>query len=213
MPKARPAAGSRISFAAVARRAMSVSSGNPVELNLGSEGSVRANIPESRFQGYLATREAIERPRLPCRLLLCLKVAPTAVSQLEAGGSAATPVTFSLTTLVGVLYGDIVKAVRLVVDTGIHAKGWTREHAIEFGLNRCADHTHGGDGESRALFGQPRPSDGLQARPTDDLRLKAKAALGDRFDPRAFHTAVLNSSALPLPILKRKIDAWIAAHP
>ncbi|MFC0590711.1 DUF885 family protein [Novosphingobium aquiterrae] len=114
----------------------------------------------------------------------------------------------------GTLDDEMLRAMRLVVDTGIHAKGWSREQAIAYML------ANSGMGESDATAEVERyiawPGQALSykigAMTIQRLRKKAEVALGPRFDIRAFHDQVLGSGALPLPILEAKIDRWIAAQ-
>jgi uncharacterized protein (DUF885 family) len=113
----------------------------------------------------------------------------------------------------GNLNDEMLRAMRLVVDTGIHAKGWTRDQAIEYML------THSGMSKTDATAEVERyiaiPSQALAYKigqlKITELRDKAKAALGDKFDIREFHAQVLDTGALPLPVLEEKIDNWIAA--
>ena len=113
----------------------------------------------------------------------------------------------------GTLSDEMLRAMRLVVDTGIHAKGWTREQAIDYML------THSDMGRTDATAEVERyiaiPSQALAykigALTIQRLRKKAQAELGARFDIRAFHAQVLMTGSLPLPILEKKIDRWIAA--
>ncbi|WP_296677812.1 DUF885 family protein [Novosphingobium sp.] len=112
----------------------------------------------------------------------------------------------------GTLDDEMLRAMRLVVDTGIHAKGWSRERAIAYML------ANSGMGESDATAEVERyiawPGQALSykigALTIQRLRKKAEAALGARFDVRDFHDQILGSGALPLPILEAKIDRWIA---
>ena len=114
----------------------------------------------------------------------------------------------------GNLNDEMLRAMRLVVDTGIHAKGWTRDQAIQYMLD------HSGMGKTDATAEVERyiaiPSQALAYKigqlTISRLRDKAKAALGNRFDIREYHAQVLDTGALPLPILEKKIDAWIAAR-
>jgi uncharacterized protein (DUF885 family) len=114
----------------------------------------------------------------------------------------------------GTLDDEMLRAMRLVVDTGIHARGWSRDQAIAYML------ANSGMGRTDAVAEVDRyianPAQALSykigAMTIQRLRRKAEAALGDRFDIRAFHDAVLGSGALPLPILEDKIDRWIAAQ-
>ncbi|HLO21287.1 MAG TPA: DUF885 domain-containing protein [Sphingomicrobium sp.] len=113
----------------------------------------------------------------------------------------------------GNLNDEMLRAMRLVVDTGIHAKGWTRDQSIQYMLD------HSGESKTDATAEVERyiaiPSQALAYKigqlKITELRDKAKAALGDKFDIREYHAQVLDTGALPLPILEKKIDAWIAS--
>jgi uncharacterized protein (DUF885 family) len=113
----------------------------------------------------------------------------------------------------GTLDDEMLRAMRLVVDTGIHAKGWTRDEAIAYMLENS------GMGRSDAIAEVERyiamPAQALSykigALTIQRLRAKAEEALGAAFDIRLFHEQVLGSGALPLPVLEAKIDDWIAA--
>ena len=114
----------------------------------------------------------------------------------------------------GTLDDEMLRAMRLVVDTGIHSKGWTREQAIDYML------THSSMGKTDATAEVERyiviPSQAtaykIGALTIQRLRDKAKAELGDKFDIREFHAQVLMTGALPLAILEQKIDRWIASR-
>lgn len=112
----------------------------------------------------------------------------------------------------GQLTYDMWRAVRLVVDTGLHAKGWSREQAIAFFKDNAAkteadivneiDRYIAWPGQALAYkIGQLR----IQA-----LRREAEQRLGDRFDIRAFHDVVLETGAVPLDIMEGKVRDWIA---
>ncbi|MGE3692892.1 MAG: DUF885 family protein [Novosphingobium sp.] len=113
----------------------------------------------------------------------------------------------------GTLDDEMLRAMRLVVDTGLHAKGWRREQAIDYML------ANSGMGRTDAIAEVERyianPGQALAYKigglTIQRLRRKAESALGERFDIRAFHEQVLGSGALPLPVLEAKIDRWIAA--
>lgn len=113
----------------------------------------------------------------------------------------------------GTLDDEMLRAMRLVVDTGLHTKGWSREQAIDYML------ANSGMGRSDATAEIERyiaiPGQALSykigALTIQRLRRKAEAELGAKFDIRAFHDQVLGSGALPLPVLEAKIDGWIAA--
>ena len=112
----------------------------------------------------------------------------------------------------GTLQDEQLRAMRLVVDTGLHAKGWSRDEAIEFML------ANSGMTRTEVVAEVERyiaiPSQALAykvgALKIQELRARAEAALGDDFDIKAFHTQVLNTGGLPLPVLEAKIDRWIA---
>jgi len=112
----------------------------------------------------------------------------------------------------GTLSDEMLRAMRLVVDTGIHSKGWTREQAIKYML----DHSDMGKTDATAEVERyiAIPSQALAyktgALTIQRLRRKAEAELGDKFDIRDFHAQVLMTGALPLAILEQKIDRWIA---
>jgi uncharacterized protein (DUF885 family) len=113
----------------------------------------------------------------------------------------------------GTLNDEMLRAMRLVVDTGIHAKGWTRDQAINYFL------THSGESKTDATAEVERyiaiPGQALAyklgALTIQRLRKKAEDELGPKFDIRDFHAQVLMTGALPLQILEQKIDRWIAA--
>ena len=113
----------------------------------------------------------------------------------------------------GTLSDEMLRAMRLVLDTGIHSKGWTRDQAIDYML------AHSDIGRTDATAEVERyiaiPSQALAyktgAMTIQRLRRKAEAELGPRFDIREFHAQVLMTGALPLAILEQKIDRWIAS--
>jgi uncharacterized protein (DUF885 family) len=113
----------------------------------------------------------------------------------------------------GTLNDEMLRAMRLVVDTGIHNLGWNREQAIDYML------THSGMGKTDATAEVERyiaiPSQATAyktgALTIQRLRDKAQASLGPKFDIREFHDQVLDTGALPLTVLEEKINAWIAS--
>jgi uncharacterized protein (DUF885 family) len=114
----------------------------------------------------------------------------------------------------GRLDGDIWRAIRLVVDTGVHSQHWTREQMVQY------FHDHSTIDETSIQAEVDRyiawPSQALAYKIGQlkilELRDRAKAALGDKFDLRAFHDQVLDSGALPLDVLSDRIDGWIASQ-
>ena len=113
----------------------------------------------------------------------------------------------------GGLDDEMLRAMRLVVDTGIHAKGWTRDQAIAYMLANSSMGRTDATSEVERYIAMPGQALAYKIGQLTILRLKGKAktALGDRFDPRAFHAQVLMTGALPMTVLEKKIDDWIAA--
>jgi uncharacterized protein (DUF885 family) len=113
----------------------------------------------------------------------------------------------------GRLEADMWRSIRLVVDTGVHSKHWTRQQMVEY----FHDHTTLDDATIEAEVDRyvAWPGQALAYKVGQlkilELRDKAKAALGTKFDIRAFHDQVLDAGALPLDVLSSRIDAWIAS--
>jgi uncharacterized protein (DUF885 family) len=113
----------------------------------------------------------------------------------------------------GHLQDEMLRAIRLVVDTGLHAKRWSRQQVVDF------FHAHSTTDEVEVQSETDRyvvlPGQALAYKIGQlkilDLRAKAKKELGDKFDIRAFHDVVLDSGALPLDVLEGQVDRWIAA--
>jgi len=112
----------------------------------------------------------------------------------------------------GMLSYQAWRASRLVVDTGIHAKGWTREQAQKYLLENTALSAHEVETEVDRYISWPGQalSYYLGEMAIIEARKKAEAALGDKFDIRAFHDTVLELGSVPLPVLQARIDAFIA---
>ncbi len=114
----------------------------------------------------------------------------------------------------GRLEADNWRAIRLVVDTGVHSRHWTRQQMVDY------FHDHSAIDETTIQSEMDRyiawPGQALAYKIGQlkilELRDRAKKALGDKFDLRAFHDQVLGSGALPLDVLSDRIDAWIAAQ-
>lgn len=112
----------------------------------------------------------------------------------------------------GRLSDEQLRAMRLVVDTGLHAYGWTRQQAIDFMVDNSSLALTDIEAEVEryiVMAGQA-VSYKVGQRHIRMLRDKAQQALGDQFDVKKFHTQILIDGALPMPILEAKIDRWIA---
>ncbi|WP_062053181.1 DUF885 domain-containing protein [Aquimarina longa] len=112
----------------------------------------------------------------------------------------------------GMLGAEMHRAIRLVVDTGLHAKGWTREQAIQYSLDNEAESEAGITSEIERYMANPGQalSYKIGQLKIRELRAKAKKELGDQFNIRQFHNQVLETGCVPLAILEQKINTWIA---
>ncbi|WP_395702067.1 DUF885 domain-containing protein [Aquabacterium sp.] len=112
----------------------------------------------------------------------------------------------------GRLRDEMLRAVRLVVDTGIHAQRWTREQAIRYMMDNTGMAEADVTTEVERYFVNPGQALAYKAGMLKILALreKAKQALGDKFDLKQFHNEVLTHGALPLVVLERVVDDWIA---
>jgi uncharacterized protein (DUF885 family) len=112
----------------------------------------------------------------------------------------------------GRLQSELVRAIRLVVDTGLHAKGWSREQTISYIM------TTEGSTEASARRATERymvwPAQALSYKIGElkiiELRERAQKSLGKKFDIRAFHDEVLGNGPLPLSMLETRVDAWVS---
>nr|MBP7624259.1 DUF885 domain-containing protein [Xanthomonadales bacterium] len=114
----------------------------------------------------------------------------------------------------GRLAAEIWRANRLVVDTGLHAKGWTREQAIAQMRNTSAISETNATIEVERYIAMPGQALAYKIGELklQELRQRAMKALGDRFDPREFHRAVLEDGSLPLDVLDAKVTRWLATQ-
>jgi uncharacterized protein (DUF885 family) len=106
------------------------------------------------------------------------------------------------------------RACRLVVDTGLHAKGWTRQQAIDYLASHTALPLHEVETETDRYISWPGQalSYKLGELKIRELRQRAESALGERFDRRAFHDRVLRDGSVPLPVLEAAIEEWLAGQ-
>ena len=111
----------------------------------------------------------------------------------------------------GRLTSEMWRAIRLVVDTGLHAKGWTQEQAVAFMSENSSIPQQAVEAEIRRYITWPGQATAYKIGmiKIQELRAKAEKELGDDFDIRGFHDAILGGGALPLTLLERKIDQWI----
>jgi uncharacterized protein (DUF885 family) len=114
----------------------------------------------------------------------------------------------------GRLSGELYRACRLVVDTGIHAKKWTREEAIDY-MNRNVPHSENYNTrqiERYIVMPAQATAYKIGMIKIQELRRLAKQELGGRFDIRKFHDVVLKNGSVSLPILEDNVNSWIASQ-
>ena len=114
----------------------------------------------------------------------------------------------------GMLSMEMHRAIRLVVDTGLHAKGWSREKAIQYSLDNEAESEESIIAEVERYMATPGQalSYKLGQLKIRELRTKAEKALGTNFNIREFHSQILNSGSLPLVLLEEKLNGWIVSQ-
>lgn len=112
----------------------------------------------------------------------------------------------------GMLSAEMHRAIRLVVDTGIHAKGWTREQAIQYSIEHEAESKANVISEIERYMAMPGQalSYKIGQLKIRQLRAQAESRLVDDFDIREFHNKILESGCLPLDVLEKKINNWVA---
>lgn len=114
----------------------------------------------------------------------------------------------------GYLQNELWRAIRLVTDTGLHSKGWTREQAIDYMLKNSAESQTQATAEAERYIAWPGQALAYKIGELKikQVRAKAEKALGPKFDIRRFHAEVLKDGAVPLDELEAKIDRWIASE-
>jgi uncharacterized protein (DUF885 family) len=112
----------------------------------------------------------------------------------------------------GRLMSEMWRAIRLVVDTGMHAKGWTQQQAVDYFRANSSVPDAAIKSEVQRYLVNPGQATAYKVGMIriQQLRKKAETELGDRFDIRGFHDAVLGGGAMPLDLLERRVDRWIA---
>ncbi|HEY5850368.1 MAG TPA: DUF885 family protein [Lysobacter sp.] len=114
----------------------------------------------------------------------------------------------------GYLQNELWRAIRLVVDTGLHSKGWTREQVIQYMLDNSAESETQSTAEAERYMAIPAQALAYKMGELkiQQLRDRAEKALGPKFDVRRFHAEVLKDGSVPLEILEGKIDRWIVSE-
>ena len=114
----------------------------------------------------------------------------------------------------GRLQADMWRAIRLVVDTGVHSQHWTRQQMVDFFHEHSAIDETNVQSEVDRYIAWPAQALGYKMGQLKilELRERAKTALGPKFDLKAFHDVVVDSGALPMDVLDKQVDAWIAAQ-
>jgi uncharacterized protein (DUF885 family) len=109
------------------------------------------------------------------------------------------------------LDSEMHRAIRLVVDVGIHVKGWTREQSIQYSLDHEAESENSIISEIERYMAGPGQalSYKIGELKIEELKAKAEENMGDKFDIRQFHNKLLESGCLPLNIMEAKIDNWM----
>jgi uncharacterized protein (DUF885 family) len=112
------------------------------------------------------------------------------------------------------LDAELFRAARLVVDTGIHAEGWSEDQAVAYMIATGRASPDQARSEVRRYITLPGQATGYKIGMIKimELRRRAEAALGPKFDIRGFHDLLIGSGSLPLSILERQVDGWVAAR-
>jgi uncharacterized protein (DUF885 family) len=112
----------------------------------------------------------------------------------------------------GLLSSEAFRAARMIIDAGIHTKGWSRQQALDYMLGHTTVERRMAEGEIDRYISWPGQAPSYMIGRLEILRLReqARSALGDRFNIRAFHDAVLEDGTVPLGLLRQKIERWIA---
>ena len=111
----------------------------------------------------------------------------------------------------GRLSSEIWRALRLVVDTGLHSKGWTEQQAIDYMMANSAEPQESVTSEVQRYIVWPGQATSYKVGMLKilELRERAESELGDSFDIKSFHDTILGGGAMPLAVLERRVDSWI----
>ena len=114
----------------------------------------------------------------------------------------------------GRLSDEMLRAMRLVVDTGLHSKGWTREQAIDYMLEHSSMAENDVIAEVERYIVIPGQALGYKIGQLriSAMRARAERELGRKFDVKDFHSEILRDGSVPMDVLEKKIDRWIAAR-
>ncbi len=106
----------------------------------------------------------------------------------------------------------MLRAIRLVVDTGLHYKHWTREQVVQYFHDHTSEDEPNVQSETNRYISWPGQALSYKMGQLEilDLRARAQKELGSKFDIRQFHDEILDSGALPLDVLEEQVDEWIA---
>jgi uncharacterized protein (DUF885 family) len=112
------------------------------------------------------------------------------------------------------LDAELFRAARLVVDTGIHAKGWTEDQAVDYLIKTGRQSPDSARSEIRRYITLPGQATGYKIGMLKimELRQKASAALATKFDIKAFDDLIIAEGSQPLPVLERRVDQWVASR-
>ncbi len=112
----------------------------------------------------------------------------------------------------GHLVSEMFRALRLVVDTGLHDQGWTEQQAVDYMLANSSIPEASVRSEIRRYLVWPGQATSYKVGMLKilELRENARQALADKFDIRGFHDAILGGGSLPLPILEQRVTQWVA---
>ena len=112
------------------------------------------------------------------------------------------------------LDAELFRAARLVVDTGIHADGWTEDQAVDYLMKTARMSQDHARSEVQRYITLPGQATGYKIGMLKimELRRKAEAALGPKFDIKAFDDLIISEGSQPLPVLERRVNEWIASR-